>query len=214
MTPGRLIRVILGPSTFRIVGRAYRAIFVDLKKVAMCSSGYFPRGAHILDIGGGDGEPLNHLLKLRGDITVTMIDVAESVGGAVDDNHRPRVSMLPNTSVKEYFERKHPPVDGVIISDVLHHIGRESRSAFFSEVHKGLSSAPLVPIVIKDIEPGSFIAWLARVTDRYITGDKSVCQMSRAELISLLKPIFPNAVITETELYLMDRPNYSIVVSH
>ena len=62
MTIGKLARKLLGNKIFSIIARYYRAIFVDLEKV--CRS--FPEiedNAHILDVGGGDGELINILLS-------------------------------------------------------------------------------------------------------------------------------------------------------
>lgn len=213
MAPGKIVRRILGPRLFKIVGKAYRSIFVDLQKVADCSATVFAENAHVLDIGGGDGEPLNYLLRVRQDLRVSMIDLSESVGSFVDDSLRSRVSIFPHTSMREFFETADSRIDGVMISDVVHHIRVEHREEFFLDLRAMLLERGLVPIVIKDIEPDGFIAWLAKVTDWYITGDRSVSQISKSELTALLMRTFPGARVEETPLFETNKPNYSLVVT-
>lgn len=212
MTPGKLARLMLGPSLFSTAGSLYRSIFVDLRKMVGSVVSVFPEGAHVLDIGGGDGEVLNHLLRLRPDVTVTMIDPAGSIGAAILPSFRPRVAILPLTDMKKYILTDHPPIDGVMINDVVHHIPVETRAEFFRELKSVLTQCRSVPIVIKDVAPGGFRSWLSVMADRHITGDKSVSLISCAELKALICVSFPGAVITDTELLNIDGPNYSIVV--
>jgi 16S rRNA G527 N7-methylase RsmG len=80
MALGQAIRRLLGPRLARFAGRCYRAIFVDLAKEAAALSTAIPRDAQVLDVGGGDGEPLNHLLALRPDLRVTTIDPGAVIG--------------------------------------------------------------------------------------------------------------------------------------
>jgi hypothetical protein len=74
MAPGALIRGVLGARLARRAGRWYRMIFVDLAKEAAALAAVIPLDARLLDIGGGDGEHLNHLLALRPDLRVTTLD--------------------------------------------------------------------------------------------------------------------------------------------
>ncbi|HTI67146.1 MAG TPA: hypothetical protein VL460_06325 [Caulobacteraceae bacterium] len=64
MTPGQLARKALGPA-FQPVGEAYRRVFVDMDKVTDWMIGHIPAGAHVLDVGGGDGYVVGQLLAKR-----------------------------------------------------------------------------------------------------------------------------------------------------
>ena len=57
----------------------------------------------MLDVGGGDGEPLNHLLALRTDLLITTLDPAPVVGQWIDDRFNARVTRLPGTSLEQYL---------------------------------------------------------------------------------------------------------------
>ena len=61
MTPGQMVRRILGPRLFPIVGDFYRSLFVNLEKV-VDSFPAIPAGGHVLEVGGGHGQLLNHVL--------------------------------------------------------------------------------------------------------------------------------------------------------
>ena len=63
MALGALVRRVLGARIGRRAGEHYRAIYVDLGKVAEALATVIPRDAHLLDVGGGDGQPINHLLS-------------------------------------------------------------------------------------------------------------------------------------------------------
>jgi hypothetical protein len=99
---GAAIRRLLGARLARHAGRWYRAIFVDLAKEASALASVIPHDAHLLDIGGGDGEPLNHLLTLRPDLRVTTLDPGPVVGQWIDASFDGRVTRLPGTSLAQY----------------------------------------------------------------------------------------------------------------
>ena len=80
MAIGPTIRRLLPAKAELVAARLYRRIFVDLKKVAMTLAGSLQRDARLLDIGGGDGDLLNHLLSARSDIRVDMVDIAGTIG--------------------------------------------------------------------------------------------------------------------------------------
>jgi hypothetical protein len=212
MSVGWIARRLLGPAAFRVVGGWYRSIFVDLKKVAQCAAEIMPRNAHILDIGGGDGELINHLLSLRPDVRVTMIDIGESVGSFVVHEVRDRVTCLPKTSLSSYSSIAPESIQATLICDVVHHLGIGGRSAFFSELKAFLNQRTVPVVVIKDIEPGTFIGWLAEVTDKYITGDRGVAQIKGQDLRDFLTTYFPDYQVGETSLMQADPPNYCLTL--
>ena len=211
MTPGLLVRKLLGKRLFPIVGRYYRAIFVDLSVVAAFMSEQIPPKAHVLDIGGGDGEPLNHLLSRRNDVTVTMIDVSKNIGIAISQRYRDRVSVYPQTSISQYIGMNLPAPQVIIVSDVIHHIAPPERVAFLNDLHALFRKSNAV-LLIKDLEPGSLIAKLAYLSDRYITMDKNVVPVAREELRRLIANAFGKVVLSEHPLFDRDRPNYMFSV--
>lgn len=203
---GPAIRALL-PSTFeRSAARVYRSVFVDLKKVAECIAPFLPKDARLLDIGGGDGELLNALLALRPDVSVTMVDVAESVGKFVESQHMKRVQLLPGTSIESHVETLTMPYDAALVSDVVHHLPATYRPQFLGSVYRAL--APGGSIFVKDIEPGYFIAGLSLFCDKYVSGDRGVMLISQEELCQLANARLPQHTATEIGLYDRDRPNY------
>jgi len=213
MSVGSLVRKILGKRMFSVAGHYYRSVFVDLEKVAQSMQSHIKQNARILDIGGGDGAPLNYLLKLRPDITVTMIDLSKSIGSAISEDFLPRVSRLPDTSVRQWLEKGEVQADCVIISDVIHHIPRDMRSSFFKDLGELLSKSGAT-LIIKDIEPGYFRSYLSLWADTYISGDKSVTLVSREDVEQLVSEgVGASRQVRklETDLFKMDRPNYALI---
>ncbi len=211
MSIGSATRRILGKKLFSKVGRGYRSIFIDLNKTAICMSEIIPRNAHILDIGGGDGEPLNYLLPLRRDISVTMIDLKSAIGNAVSTDYKDRLVLLPNTDINQFRLLNHRPPSCIIVSDVIHHIPKEGRKKFFQDIHE-LMAISKARLLIKEIEPGYFISRLSYLSDRFISGDKKVSLISRKELHQTIDMIFSDNIINEAGLFADNKPNYLLTV--
>lgn len=211
VTPGALARKVLGKRGFHAVAVYYRRIFVDLDKVAEAVSEHVPAGAHVLDIGGGDGAPLNYLLARRPDLRVTMIDLAATIGGAIEPAFASRVEIFPRTSIRDYAAKGAAPPQAVLISDVLHHVPPADRAQFFADLHDVATRAGSPRIIVKDVEPVGVRAWLSYAADRYVSGDHDVSLISRAGLRALVERQFGPTVTTETMLYQRDAPNYALV---
>lgn len=210
VTPGQLARRLLGPA-FPFVGRLYRAMFVDLDEVAACvpASRDDPE---ILDIGGGDGELLNRLLRRFPRAHVTMLDLSDEVGGALPPELAARVTRRPGTSIRQYRGDAARAFDLVLVSDVVHHIPDDQRRAFFEDL-RDLIAGRRVTLFVKDIEPGSWRATAANLTDRYISGDRRAELVAEASLRRLLAEVFPGSRIAATDLIRRDPPNYALVVT-
>ena len=211
MSLGSAIRKALGNRLSRRVGHHYRAAFVDLAKVAQALSAAIPADSNVLDVGGGDGEPLNYLLELRTDIRVTTIDLAPDVGQWVDSKHAARVVRMPRTSIAQYLAVVKQYPDVLMLSDVMHHIPASQRSAFFESVSTLLRYSPGMRIIVKDVEPGFAKALFGYWADRYITGDKAVSPVARVDLISLVQSNLGPMRYEETGLFEVDKPNYVLV---
>jgi hypothetical protein len=210
MAIGAAIRHALGARWARRVGRLYRAIFVDLAKEAAALATVIPPDAHLLDIGGGDGEPLNHLLALLPNLRVTTLDPGPIVGQWIDERFHGRVTRLARTSLDEYLTTGRPDPDAVLIADVLHHIPRVNRAGFLNTLSVLLERVPQLRIIVKDVEPGSWRAQLGYWSDRYITRDLGVSPISREHLTRLFDEAFGPLRRENTNLFEADRPNYAI----
>lgn len=210
MPLGPAIRRIVGARRARRLGRWYRAIFVDLVKEAAALATVIPQGALLLDVGGGDGEPLNHLLAVRHDLRVTTLDPGPLVGQWIDGRFDERVTRLPNTTLGEYVAAGKPKPDAVLIADVLHHIPIAARRAFLTSVGALFESAPRMRVIVKDVEPGSWRALLGYWSDRYVTGDRHVSPISRSSLVRLVEEVLGPLRHEHTNLFETDRPNYAI----
>lgn len=210
MAIGPTVRRLLGPQLAPIVSRRYRAIFVDLSALADAIADWIPANARLLDVGGGDGEALNHLLARRPDLTITTLDTAPVVGQCIAPEFKERVFRLPGITLADYLERRAPDPHAVLLSDVMHHIPSADRPALLHCLATLLDRIPNLKIIVKDIEPGSWRASLARWTDYYITGDKGVSPIARDELVKLFTNELGPIRFDESDLYTIDSPNYAI----
>lgn len=211
-SPGSLARRVLGRH-FSVAGRIYRGLFVDLEEVARCLSPHIPAGAVVLDVGGGDGDPLNPLLRVRPDITVRLVDPSPEVGALIRPELRSRVELHPGTSMATLGSASRRDFSVVLVADVLHHIPPESRAAFFADLRALVRDAGGQPrIIVKDVEPGGARATLGRLADRYVSGDRSVAPVGREAVRRLIRDAFgADVASTETGLFAADPPNYALV---
>lgn len=211
MALGSLIRRFLGPHMARRAGEYYRAFYVDLNKVAEALATVIPRDAHLLDIGGGDGQPLNHLLSIRPDLTITTLDPARSVGQWIDACHESQVKRMPDTSLAQFVAGPHADVDVILISDVMHHIPKSARHKFLESVAVLLDREPSLRIIVKDVEPGHWRALIGYWSDRYVTGDPNVNPISKDDVTRLFVKVLGPLHRKDTNLFDKDTPNYAIV---
>jgi hypothetical protein len=207
---GAAIRRAIGPRHARRLGRWYRAIFVDLAKEAAALAAVIPPGAHLLDVGGGDGEPLNHLLAARPDLRVTTLDPGPVVGQWIEAAYASRVVRLPYTTLQQYLSAGRADPDAVLIADVMHHIPDAARATFLASVRVLLDRVPGLRVIVKDVEPGSWRALLGYWSDLYITGDRGVSPISRDHLMHLLQTELGPLRREDTGLFAADGPNYAI----
>ena len=182
-------------------------MFIDWQRV--CSTlPALPEGSHLLDVGGGDGEPLNHLLQRFEHVSVTMIDIGLNIGMGLEPSLRNRVEILAGTTLRQYTAMKKRPVDFVLLCDVIHHIPMLERDTFFSDLKDAIDRH--TGLIIKEIEPGFFRSTLASLTDRYLSGDRRASLISRQDLLMLVRRYFPTHHVLETGLFERDRPNYCL----
>jgi hypothetical protein len=211
MALGPAIRRVLGPRLARRAGLYYRAIYVDLSAVAAILATVLPRDTHVLDVGGGDGQPLNYLLALRPDLAITTLDPAPIVGQWIEERFDGRVKRLPSTSLAEYVARDLGDPDAILIADVMHHIPETARRGFLDSVGVLLDRKPALRIIVKDVEPGYWRAVLGYWSDRYVTGDRNVSLISSDAMTRLFQEALGPLHREETDLFKMDSPNYAMV---
>jgi Methyltransferase domain len=211
MALGPVIRRCLGPRLARRAGEYYRAIYVDLAKVAEALAAAIPREAHLLDVGGGDGQPINHLLSVRPDLTITTLDPAPVVGQWIDARHDGQVKRLPGTSLAEFVACPHAYADVILIADVMHHIPKSARHKFLDSVRVLVDRVPGLRIIVKDVEPGHWRALLGFWSDRFVTGDQNVSLISRDNVTRLFEEVMGPLYREDTDLFKIDSPNYAIV---
>ena len=211
MSIGSTVRRVFGEKNFRAVGEAYRKVFVDLDAVADALAPLLPMKCRLLDVGGGDGAPLNHILRRRPDVEVVMIDPSPSLGGWIEKRFQQNVTVYPSTSISSFLasESSWRP-DAIFVGDVLHHVPSLQRPAFLDTLARFFSWAPEATLVIKDVEPGYFRSHLGLLSDRYVTGDRGVSLVSRSQVVSELVCRISRIVWTETSLFAADPPNYAI----
>ena len=183
---------------------------MDLSKEAAALASAIPQGAHLLDVGGGDGEPLNYLLALRPDLHVTTLDTGSAVGQWLEARFAAQVKRLPGMSLADYIAAGQADPDVVLIADVLHHVPEAARPALLADIARLLERVPTLRIIVKDVEPSGWRARLGYWSDRYITGDRHVAPISRASLLGLLGATLGPLRHEHTDLFEVDRPNYAI----
>ncbi|HEY4560962.1 MAG TPA: class I SAM-dependent methyltransferase [Lysobacter sp.] len=206
MKIGPFVRKMMPFAMERRVAAIYRRIFVDLRAVASPLAADLARNARVLDIGGGDGELLNALLTARPDLSVTMVDIAPSVGKFLDRHVIDRVERCPATSLEQHLEARAGTYDAVLVSDVMHHIPRGLRTDFVRDLVRAVK--PGSSIYIKDIEPGHAVATLSYLSDVYISGDKGVSLVSMKDMAELVSGQMPGYIATEQGLIGINPPNY------
>lgn len=169
-------------------------------------------GSVLLDIGSGDGEPMNYILGRYPETKVVMTDIGAHIGTFVDEHLRSRVEMLPRTSVKDLIKLGTVKPDYILIMDVLHHIPKDGRSEFLKDL-KELIGNRSCKIIVKDNEPGYFRTTLGYISDVYVSGDTNTHLVSKDYLLSMMHSAFGDIEHYETELFKVDKPNYSFVFS-
>jgi hypothetical protein len=214
MSPGQLARRLLGPRLFAPVGRAYRALFVDLEQVVDSFPPLPPEG-HVLEVGGGDGELLNVLLARHPRLQATLLDPRPDAGGGLLPGLRGRVRVLAATSLAGYLTLPDRPrnVDLVVLADVVHHVPAAERPDFLAQLGSLLHQQPAPPLVIKDVRRGGWRGRLSELSDRFVSGDRQARFLLEEEMEALVTANIPGVSGRRTALHARNPPNYCLVFS-
>lgn len=183
MPLGTIVRNALGPFE-RVLCHWYRAFFINIPRCIEHISAHIPQDASVIDVGGGDGQVIDQLLRRRPDIHVTMIDRRESIGLFIQPDVINRTSLHARMSLSDYTSSFRNKANVLFACDVLHHIPVEDRVDFILECHSLIK--PGGRLIIKDLAPQGIVAFLARFTDRYITGDRHVEHIGEKNLSALV----------------------------
>ena len=184
MSAGAIVRKIAGPLERKLCA-AYRAVFINVHRCTEQIVQAIPENAYLIDVGGGDGEPLNYLLRMRPDVTVAMLDLRAQMGMFLDPDVRERVTLHPSTSLAAYRAQAGRRADALLVSDVMHHVPSQGRAEFIRDCLALLK--PNGVLIVKDVAPGGLISHLGVLADRYITGDRHVALMEPSELVALVE---------------------------
>ena len=209
MTPGALARRVLG-KRFTAVGEIYRGLFVDMARVVDVLEPQLPHGAHCLDVGAGDGLVTNMLLQRRPDLRFTLIDLTPALGGFIEPRFADRVTLRPATAVAELTAEGFT-CDAVLMTDVLHHVPLQTRGEFFADLEALCCGASCPLVLVKDLEPGGARALFAVLSDKYVTGDRHVSLLSRAQLRAAFAAAFGSRLLS-FETRFPDHPNYCAII--
>jgi hypothetical protein len=211
LTPGVLLRKALGPC-LPAFAKSYRRIYLNPEKLAKVIAQQLPKNASLLDIGGGDGYLSNDLLAIRQDISLTLIDLATGIGKGIDPSFRNRVHVFDGKSIQDWMKERMATdaLDAVVLSDVIHHIPDSALHDFLRDLAE-LCRRTHAVLIVKDVEPGHYLAIMGLWADKYLSGDRATRLVSQDRLVGLLKAEMPNSVCVETELKQIDPPNYCVV---
>lgn len=205
MSLGSIVRGIAGPFERKLCA-AYRSFFVDVARCTESISVAIPASARVIDVGGGDGEVINLLLSLRPDITVSMLDLRERIGIFLQPEFRTRVTLHPATSLASYLSRSGQGADALLVSDVVHHVPIDERAQFIRDCVALLNPGGV--LIVKEVAPGGVVSLLSVLADRYITGDRHVSLLDKAELTKLVESHGLRRL--STLLHEREHPNYAL----
>lgn len=208
MSVGLVARRVLGPA-FPLAGAVYRRTFVDVRKVAS-SLPIFPAGSTLLDVGIGDGSIANPLLDLQPDMRVIGVDLAPDIGSYLRHDIRARVELHPATSVAELVAAQPMEISAAFMADVIHHVPPAARADLLRDVLSAFGDRPRT-LIIKELVPQGVRSWVAFWADRNISRDPCVVPIAPAELVTLVRSVWPTAKVETTGLQEVDYPNYCLV---
>jgi 2-polyprenyl-3-methyl-5-hydroxy-6-metoxy-1,4-benzoquinol methylase len=181
MPLGTTVRSALGPFEGRVAKR-YRDWFIDLPELArdIAALGQFQR---VLEIGAGDGLLSTGLADELPQASVLGIDISARPGRLAPA--APERVTFRQVSTSDLLAEAPAPYDLIVIGDVLHHVPDDQRQALLADAGRLVASGGV--LAIKEWErTRSASHAMADISDRYVTGDRQVSFMTRAELLALV----------------------------
>jgi len=196
------------PKIQSTIANAYRSVFIDVNGLVE----HLPipqEASSLLNIGTGDGSVLNLLARRFAHLDITTADVFESRGELIETDVASRIRMvnyLPNDYSTPFWSQQ---FDVVLLVDVIHHVPVADRQTLLRRVWSTV--APSGMLLVKDVEPRGVRALLGLLSDKYLTGDRHVVQVSASDLRTLMTESCANVSVSETRLASQDFPNYLLV---
>ncbi|MCU1603551.1 MAG: Methyltransferase protein [Modestobacter sp.] len=171
------------------VSEAYRAAFIDLGDLATTIATLAPQASRVAEIGCGDGSMASALVSRMPHIDYTGIDLAPTPGRLfAGDRSRARFRTQASADL---VATDAGGFDVVLVVDVVHHVPDGLRLALLTDAARLVRPGGL--LVFKDWELGRGPAHLlAYVSDRYVSGDRTVRFMPLDELHDLAEKAAPD----------------------
>ncbi len=208
MKIGNLARKTLGKKFFKKLAHYYRAFFFDIEAFVNTLP-CLKSAKNILEIGGGDGAIAERILSNYPQAKVVMVDIAESIGSFINESYLSRTKLIPSCTFENYLSSAdftHPDI--VLISDVIHHIPASQRRSFLARLIPLLNCG--TTLIVKEVQPEGIRARLSLIADKYISGDMNTSLIGKQDLITLIMTLAPSLVCEESDLFKIDKPNYSL----
>lgn len=167
---GSKVRKLFGPYERPIAG-AYRRFFVDLDLFVQRLRDHIPTANRILEIGCGEGQMTERLVRLYPSAYVQAIDLIDNPG-RLFRGERNRVNFS-SVDLETIVQSTPASFDLVVLVDVLHHIPMGARAAFLAAAGKTVGCGGT--FVLKEWARLPSLAYLlGYAADRFITGDRVV----------------------------------------
>lgn len=196
------------PKIQSTIANLYRSFFLDVG--ALVEHLPIPSSAtSLLNVGTGDGSILNLVARKFPALRITTADVTQTRGELIEKDISSRVAMvsyLPNDYTAQFWKQT---FDVVLLVDVIHHVPVADRSLLLLNVWSTVSADGV--LLVKDVEPHGFRAFLGLLSDKYLTGDRHVDQVSASDLRRLIEETCPGSSVIETSFTERDFPNYLLV---
>jgi 2-polyprenyl-6-hydroxyphenyl methylase/3-demethylubiquinone-9 3-methyltransferase len=169
--------------------KLYRNRFIDVDALAVSISAAAPGSKRVLEIGCGDGAVAAAIRHTQPSSELLGIDPGAARPGAFYDAAR-EGAQFRAISTRQLLAESPQPFDLVVVCDVLHHVADPDRRPLLLDA--AALTAPGGTLAVKEWErirgAGFYPAYL---TDRWISGDKTVRYMPRAELAGLVEDATP-----------------------
>jgi 2-polyprenyl-6-hydroxyphenyl methylase/3-demethylubiquinone-9 3-methyltransferase len=173
-------------------------MFIDLdvvaQRIAVAAAAAAPNAARVLEIGCGDGALAAALCRAMPQCTVLGIDPGVVIPGKLFDGDPARAEFRA-AATSDLLTERVAPFDVVVLCDVIHHVADSERSGVLRDAAR--LTKPGGTLAFKDWERRRSLAHLATyASDRYVSNDKTVRFMERAEMDALLAASVPEWEVT------------------
>ena len=160
--------------------RFVKLLFIPLAKIDAA----LPRTGTIYDVGCGEGVIANYISRTSQRIII----------GIDQDQARLKAGKLSSTSSNVTFVKsdiithKYSRMNGCVISDVLHHLSKQSQRKLLQRISAAMKPGGV--LVIKEINRSDMVlSKLSRLWDFVLYPKDTINYFSQAEIVSLLNSL-------------------------